>query len=166
MSEAHFLGHEFATDPYTFAKFFVPAQAYGGKHHVCPLLKYLSMKQSLHAFLGQAIGENGGQRSNAALILIGDKNSVSTKEWPARGTHDFRRAGWKKTGVVLSAMWREMGWSAQAGGRFRPTYDRPRLRKFTLPAGAGVFALAIEDSPPFICRDFFQIVSAVMKDVP
>jgi SAM-dependent methyltransferase len=52
--------------------------------------------------------------------------------------------------------------SAQAAGGF-VTYDAA-TKKFTLPPEQA-FALAMEDSPVYL-PGFFQIVSAVMKDVP
>jgi SAM-dependent methyltransferase len=66
----------------------------------------------------------------------------------------------KKTG--LSERYVREWLSAQAAGGF-VTYDAA-TKKFTLPPEQA-FALAIEDSPVFL-PGFFQVVSAVIKDVP
>jgi SAM-dependent methyltransferase len=111
----------------------------------------------LHAFLGQAIGEMGAA-INAALILIGDKLGLYKGMANAGPLTSDELA--KKTG--LSERYVREWLSAQAAGGF-VTYDAA-TKKFTLPPEQA-FALAIEDSPVYL-PGFFQIVSAVMKDVP
>jgi SAM-dependent methyltransferase len=111
----------------------------------------------LHAFLGQAIGEMGAA-INAALILIGDKLGLYKGMAGAGPMTSEELAG--KTG--LSERYVREWLSAQAAGGF-VTYDAA-TKKFTLPPEQA-FALAIEDSPVYL-PGFFQIVSAVMKDVP
>jgi SAM-dependent methyltransferase len=111
----------------------------------------------LHAFLGQAIGEMGAA-INAALILIGDKLGLY-KGMAGAGPMTSEELA-RKTG--LSERYVREWLSAQAAGGF-VTYDAA-TKKFTLPPEQA-FALAIEDSPVYL-PGFFQIVSAVMKDVP
>jgi SAM-dependent methyltransferase len=111
----------------------------------------------LHAFLGQAIGEMGAA-INAALILIGDKLGLYKGMANAGPLTSDELA--KKTG--LSERYVREWLSAQAAGGF-VTYDAA-TKKFTLPPEQA-FALAIEDSPVFL-PGFFQVVSAVIKDVP
>ena len=111
----------------------------------------------LHAFLGQAIGEMGAA-INAALILIGDKLGLYKGMANAGPLTSDELA--KKTG--LSERYVREWLSAQAAGGF-VTYDAA-TKKFTLPPEQA-FALAMEDSPVYL-PGFFQIVSAVMKDVP
>ncbi|MFZ0037028.1 MAG: methyltransferase domain-containing protein [Candidatus Acidiferrales bacterium] len=111
----------------------------------------------LHAFLGQAIGEMGAA-INAALILIGDKLGLYKGMANAGPLTSDELA--KKTG--LSERYVREWLSAQAAGGF-VTYDAA-TKRFTLPPEQA-FALAMEDSPVYL-PGFFQIVSAVMKDVP
>lgn len=111
----------------------------------------------LHAFLGQAIGEMGAA-INAALILIGDKLGLYKGMANAGPLTSDELA--KKTG--LSERYVREWLSAQAAGGF-VTYDAA-TKRFTLPPEQA-FALAIEDSPVFL-PGFFQVVSAVIKDVP
>ena len=114
-------------------------------------------ESKLNAFLGQAIGEMGAA-INAALILIGDKLGLY-KGMAGAGPMTSEELA-KKTG--LSERYVREWLSAQAAGGF-VTYDAA-AKKFTLPPEQA-FALAIEDSPVYL-PGFFQIVSAVMKDVP
>jgi SAM-dependent methyltransferase len=99
-----------------------------------------------------------GAAINAALILIGDKLGLYKGMANAGPLTSDELA--KKTG--LSERYVREWLSAQAAGGF-VTYDAA-TKKFTLPPEQA-FALAIEDSPVFL-PGFFQVVSAVIKDVP
>jgi SAM-dependent methyltransferase len=111
----------------------------------------------LHEFLGKAIGEMGAA-INTALILIGDHLGLY-KAMAGAGPMTSDEVA-KKTS--LSERYVREWLSAQAAGGF-VTYDAATQR-FTLPPEQA-FALALEDSPVFL-PGFFQLVSAVVKDVP
>jgi SAM-dependent methyltransferase len=111
----------------------------------------------LHEFLGKAIGEMGAA-INTGLILIGDHLGLY-KAMAGAGPMTSDEVA-KKT--RLSERYVREWLSAQAAGGF-VTYDAATQR-FTLPPEQA-FALAMEDSPVFL-PGFFQVVSAVVKDVP
>jgi 2-polyprenyl-3-methyl-5-hydroxy-6-metoxy-1,4-benzoquinol methylase len=111
----------------------------------------------LNTFLGQAIGEMGAAM-NAALIVLGDKLGLY-KAMNGAGPMTSEEVA-KKTN--LNERYVREWLSAQAAGGFL-TYD-PAAKTFTLQPEQA-FALAMEDSPVFL-PGFFNIVSAVMKDVP
>jgi SAM-dependent methyltransferase len=111
----------------------------------------------LHAFLGQAIGEMGAA-INAALIVLGDRLGLYKAMAGAGAMTSAELA--QKAG--LNERYVREWLAAQAAGGF-VTYDAATQR-FTLPPEQA-FALAMEDSPVFL-PGFFQVVSAVIKDVP
>jgi SAM-dependent methyltransferase len=111
----------------------------------------------LNTFLGQAIGEMGAAM-NAALIVLGDKLGLY-KAMNGAGPMTSEEVA-KKTN--LNERYVREWLSAQAAGGFL-TYD-PAAKTFTLQPEQA-FALAMEDSPVFL-PGFFNIFSAVMKDVP
>jgi SAM-dependent methyltransferase len=111
----------------------------------------------LHAFLGQAIGEMGAA-INAALIVLGDRLGLYKAMAGAGAMTSTELA--QKAG--LNERYVREWLAAQAAGGF-VTYDAATQR-FTLPPEQA-FALAMEDSPVFL-PGFFQVVSAVIKDVP
>jgi 2-polyprenyl-3-methyl-5-hydroxy-6-metoxy-1,4-benzoquinol methylase len=111
----------------------------------------------LNTFLGQAISEMGAAM-NAALIVLGDKLGLY-KAMNGAGPMTSEEVA-KKTN--LNERYVREWLSAQAAGGFL-TYD-PAAKTFTLQPEQA-FALAMEDSPVFL-PGFFNIVSAVMKDVP
>ena len=114
-------------------------------------------ESKLHAFLGQAIGEMGAA-INAALIVLGDRLGLykaMAGAHPMTSTELAQKAG-------LNERYVREWLAAQAAGGF-VTYDAATQR-FTLPPEQA-FALAVEDSPVFL-PGFFQVVSAVIKDVP
>lgn len=114
-------------------------------------------QQKLDRFLGQVVGEMGAAM-NSALVLIGDKLGLYKAMAGAGPLTPGELA--QKTGTDERYV-RE--WlSAQAAGGF-VTYDAAS-RTFTLP-DEQAFALAVEDSPAYL-PGAFQIISAVMKDVP
>lgn len=114
-------------------------------------------ESKLHAFLGQAIGEMGAA-INAALIVLGDRLGLYKA---MAGAGPLTSAELAKKAGLTERYVRE--WlAAQAAGGF-VTYDAATQR-FTLPPEQA-FALAVEDSPVFL-PGFFQVVSAVIKDVP
>jgi 2-polyprenyl-3-methyl-5-hydroxy-6-metoxy-1,4-benzoquinol methylase len=114
-------------------------------------------QRKLELFMNQVLGEMGAAM-NAALILIGDRLGLY-KAMAGSGPMSSADLA-RKTGTDERYV-RE--WlSAQAAGGF-VTYD-PATRTFTLP-DEQAFALAVEDSPAYL-PGAFQIISAVVKDVP
>lgn len=114
-------------------------------------------ESKLNAFIGQALGEMGAAM-NAALIVLGDKLGIY-KAMAGAGPLTSAQVAEK---TKLNERYVREWLSAQAAGGF-VTYD-PATKSFTLPPEQA-FALAMEDSPVFL-PGFFNIVSAVMKDVP
>lgn len=114
-------------------------------------------ESKLNAFIGQALGEMGAAM-NAALIVLGDKLGIY-KAMAGAGPLTSAQVAEK---TKLNERYIREWLSAQAAGGF-VTYDAA-AKTFTLPPEQA-FALAAEDSPVFL-PGFFNIVSAVMKDVP
>jgi SAM-dependent methyltransferase len=111
----------------------------------------------LDAFMGQMLNELGAAM-NAALVLIGDKLGLYKAMCGAGPMTAAELAGKTGTDERYVREWL----SAQAAGGF-VTYDAAAGR-FTLP-DEQAFALAVEDSPAY-CPGAYQIISAVIKDVP
>jgi SAM-dependent methyltransferase len=99
-----------------------------------------------------------GAAINAALIVLGDRLGLYKAMAGAGPLTSAELA--RKTG--LSERYVREWLASQAAGGF-VTYDAP-TQSFTLPLEQA-FALAVEDSPVFL-PGFFQLVSAVIKDVP
>ncbi len=114
-------------------------------------------ESKLNAFIGQALSEMGAAM-NAALIVLGDKLGIY-KAMAGAGPLTSAQVAEK---TKLNERYVREWLSAQAAGGF-VTYDAA-AKTFTLPPEQA-FALAAEDSPVFL-PGFFNIVSAVMKDVP
>jgi SAM-dependent methyltransferase len=99
-----------------------------------------------------------GAAINAALIVLGDRLGLYKAMAGAGPLTSAELA--RKTG--LSERYVREWLASQAAGSF-VTYDAA-TQSFTLPPEQA-FALAVEDSPVFL-PGFFQLVSAVIKDVP
>jgi SAM-dependent methyltransferase len=114
-------------------------------------------QSKLECFMNQVIGELGAAM-NAALVLIGDRLGLYKAMAGSGPMTPGQLAAKTGTDERYVREWL----SAQAAGGF-VTYDAG-AQAFTLP-NEQAFALAVEDSPAYL-PGAFQIISAVVKDVP
>src|SRR5262245_56911499 len=114
-------------------------------------------EEKLQQFVGRALGEMGAG-INVALVVIGDKLGLYKAMAGSGGLTSAELA--KRTGTTERYV-RE--WlNAQAAGGY-VTYD-PATKTYTLPPEQAS-CLADESSPTFL-PGAFQVIAAVVKDVP
>jgi 2-polyprenyl-3-methyl-5-hydroxy-6-metoxy-1,4-benzoquinol methylase len=114
-------------------------------------------QSKLERFMNQVLGEMGAAM-NAALVLIGDRLGL----YKAMAGSGPMTPGALAAKTGTDERYVREWLSAQAAGGF-VTYDAG-AQAFTLP-NEQAFALAVEDSPAYL-PGAFQIISAVVKDVP